>query len=205
MNNIDKLIDSIGANFERILRWVYPGALFIVLLYASRPIVLENLHDKIGIWGLVASGLVSGFVIYLFQGYVISQLITIFFILIKWDIRQGLQVDPYKSEKGTNAKPETNPIVRLFDRMARATQERWSIGDPQNLGNYLNYTWAIYHAVLMTGWLTLFFYLTRKESADSIPIFQDITWWWVVVPASLLIVGGLFTHLLLSRIRLEDP
>jgi hypothetical protein len=163
MNNIDKLIYSIGANFERLLRWVYPGALFLVLLRMSRPDVFNALACRnlgIGLWGLVVGGLVAGFVIYLFQGYVVSYIINVVFILLKWDVRQRLQCD--HGERETESKKQPVSCVRwmlpLFDGMAAGTRERWSISDTQKLGNHLDYAWATYKVVLITGWLTIIFF-----------------------------------------------
>jgi hypothetical protein len=203
MNNIDKLIDSTSANLERILRWVYPGALFIGLLYASQPIFLKALYSEIHTWGLVAGGLVVGSIVYLFQSYVVGYVITVPLILLKWDVRQGLQKEP----KGETTKPcycrRCRCIERFFDRMAEATRDRWSDKVPEKVNNYLNYAWATYKAVLITGWLTLFFYLFVDKEKGS--ILHNVECWWIPLAASLLIVGGLFTYLLLSRIRLEDP
>ena len=205
------LEEFIGKNFERVLRWIYPGALFVVLLYASHPGYFngpDGLYAKIGLWGLVVGALVAGFIIYLFQAYVIGYIITVPFIFSGWDVRQRL---PKKvKETNTERKPGIKTklkccrerTVSLFDTMARATRDRWSDEVPPKLNNYQNYAWATYHAVLMTGWLTLFFYLSRNKSADS--IFRDVPCWCVILPASLFILGGFFTYLLLTRIPPKD-
>jgi len=204
MNNIDKLIDSIWANFERFIRWVYPGALFLVLLAMSRPKAFEalvNMDDGIGKWGLVVGALVAGVIIYLLQGYVVSYIITVPLILLKWDVRQGLQVDLDKRE----TEPKNQPVsclrwmVPLFARMAAATRERWNA---KEIGNYLDYAWGVYHALLMTGWLTIaFFYLVAEQGST----LHTAGAWKVVTPCGLLLFGGIFTYFLLTRIRVKDP
>lgn len=136
--------EFIGSNFERLLRWVYPGALFIVLLYATHPEFLqgeEGLYSKIGIWGLVTGGLVIGAVIYLFQSYVVGSVITVTFILLKWDVRQGIQRPLAEWETKEEEKPRycLRYWLCLFDRMARAARERYSGNLHEKVGNYLDY------------------------------------------------------------------
>jgi len=55
-------ISALGKGFERLLRWAYPGILFLVLLYMSKPTVFEDVSKKVGfpdntIWGLLIGGL----------------------------------------------------------------------------------------------------------------------------------------------------
>jgi len=200
------LIDSIGKNFERLLRWVYPGALFLVLLYASKPNFFKNLtsvDNAIGIWGLVVGGLVAGVIVYLLQGYVVSYIINVAFMLLRWDVRQRLQCD--HGERETESKKQPVSCVRwmlpLFDGMAAGTRERWSISDTQKLGNHLTYAWATYKAVLITGWLTIIFFGINESGS----VFSSATAWAVLPPAILLLLGGLFTYLILSRIPVKNP
>ena len=195
------LIDSIGRNFQRLLRWVYPGALFLVLLRISSPDAFNHLaclNLGIGLWGLVVGGLVAGFVIYLFQGYFVSYIVTFIFIWAKWDVRQGLQVPAPKIREKCKCIPYC--VLHFFDRMAVATRRRWNGSVPKGLGNYLDYAFAAYHAVMMTGWLTLVFVFVSIFNSDSV-----LRWWILFIPAILFLVGGIITYMLLGRIKPEEP
>ena len=75
MNDLNKLIDSTFNNFERVLRWVYPGGLAVVLLYAANPEFLQKtVYDHFGGWPVVIGGLIAGAVVYLFQAYFVGYL-----------------------------------------------------------------------------------------------------------------------------------
>jgi hypothetical protein len=234
--DLSKVIDSIVANFERFLRWVYPGGLTVALLYAANPTFLKDqVYDKFGGWGMVIGGLVAGAVVYLFQAYVVSWIVTFIFILLKWDVRQGLQVGYWprvpvgtvpsccrtimnviKRMLGYRVRQcmeslihclkqmvDTNPVcclipfTRVFDRMAAATARRWQPTDSKGLENYLNYAWATYHAVLITGWLPIFFYCIKKDGS----VLEESHEWAVLLPAIMLLVGGVIYYALLTRIR----
>ena len=89
------LQELIGASFERVLRWVYPGALILVLLRLSRPdsfLEIVNLEDLAGPWELIVVGFVAGFAAYMLQGYVINYVISHIFQVLNWDVNVGMQV-----------------------------------------------------------------------------------------------------------------
>jgi hypothetical protein len=192
-----ELIYAVGKNFERLLRWIYPGALFLVLLGMSKPDAFDHLaklDDGIGLWGLVIVGLVGGVVTYLVQGYVVGFALAIIFNLLRWDVNQGLQVDVF----AWSTRPRCCPrgVERFFDRMAKATVNRQGGSVTESLGNYLNYAHGTYHAILITGWLTVVFYGINEQGS----VFSNISAWAVLPPAILLMLGGILWFAILTRI-----
>lgn len=198
---MDNVVNSIGRNFERLLRWAYPGGLFLVLLRMSKPVAfsgMANLPNVKEPWGLVIGGLVAGFTVYLFQAYVINHFISLLFQLANWDINVGLQV------RVAECRPPRLGLgrcARLFDRHAEATWRRWGDDLPKGLANYLNYAWASYHAVFTTGWLTLLFFFAKEQPS----IFADAAAWHILLPAGLFLWAGLWTYAHLSRVPLNGP
>jgi len=198
----DKLVQSLGGNFERILRWIYPGALFLVLLRMSKPHAFKSLatpNDIGGPWELIIAGLVAGFAAYLIQAYALNHLVSLVFQVANWDINTGLHVN-VRSGAG-QPKLGLERLAHLFDRHAQATWLRWGGNLPEGLSNYLSYGWATYHAVSMTGWLTLLFFL--KKDCDS--AFAAVPSWQILLPAALMLLGALWTYAHLSRVPLEAP
>lgn len=187
------LVDSIGRNFERLLRWVYPGAFFLVLLRLSNRSAYDNLLKvEPELWALVVAGIVAGVVVYLLQGYVLNMGLSILVTRIGWDVnaREG------------NENPSWWPtcldrLAHLFDRIAQGTKRRWGGMNRQGLGNYLNYAWATYHATSITGWLTLVFYYFVKDDSS---VLAKLPFWAIPFPAILLVLGSLLTWCHLSRV-----
>jgi hypothetical protein len=188
--------EALGKNFERLLRWVYPGALFLVLLRMSRPEAFDAVaHDEpVNVWGLVVVGLVAGFVVYLIQSYVVNYFVLLLFQLKNWDVNQGLQVAPPETPEREPRWVFLRPLARLFDRYAQAIRDRVNLSEP--LVNYLNYAWAAFHAVFITGWLTLVFFCVN----DNQSVMDNVSAWYILPPAVLLLCGGLFTYAYLSRV-----
>jgi len=180
--------EALGKNFERLLRWLYPGVLFLVLLHLSgqRDLIPA---DNVGLysWPIVIGGITVGAAVYLIQMYIVTQFISFIVVLIRWDV--NALVD--------NERPIGDcRFAKFVDRYARAIEARWR-SSPQGTHSYLDYAWATYHAASITGWLALAFFCSRGP--DS--VLDKLGGWVVVVPSSLLLVGALWEYLQLSRVR----
>lgn len=181
------MIDQIDRSFERLLRWIYPAVLFLVLLGVSRPGDFDTLAEVKWPWGLAIVGLVAGAVAYLLQAYVVNQLVV-------------SQVSHYcRWERNVYEVPRFRFLIGLAnyaDRWARVTHQRWGT-KLERLHSYLNYAWATYHAAMLTAWLTLIFFLLKVEGS----MFASVEWWVVVIPAVLLLVGAIWQYVWLARIQ----
>ena len=184
--------EYLGRNFERLLRWVYPGALFLVLLRMSRPQAFKAVADveSGNVWDLVVVGLAAGFVVYLLQGYVINQLISAVAQLLRWD------VNVYPSDQPIHCRC-LRCLVRWVDPQARSIRRRYSTCE--SLNSYLDYAWGVYHALSITGWLTILFFGIRAKGSV---LASNGCWGWVVFGTALLLfIASLWAYAQLSRVR----
>ncbi len=203
----DNLIDSIGRNFERLLRWAYPGALFLVLLRLARPNDFEklaNVLDDRSLWGLFVGGLVAGTVVYLAQGYVMNQLVSLVLAVVRWDVNIRPFDHPRRLQQFLHwwfvgwVVPR---LTCLADSVAQNAQRRWTARDyPRRLSSWLDYAWGVHHAMSSTGWLVLFFFLFWKEPGSR---FARAPQWEILVPSIGLLLGSLWFHAVLVRIPLK--
>jgi len=178
------LIRAVDSSFQRLLRWVYPGGLLLVLLY------IASEKDLIG-WELQLSSLLivvvffAGATLYLFQTTVINQIISTFATLTRLE----------KNAIDDNARPMRGfiAIANFFDKWAREAEIRWPPhrGDIQrdDIQSFLNYRWAVYHATLITGWLTLIFF-----------IYFEL--WGFIAISVIFCVGAIVEFVYLCRIKL---
>lgn len=184
MNNLGEYI---GQGFERLLRWFYPGALFVVLLSLSRPDIFASITEQFGfpehtIWGLLIFGLGVGFAIYLFQQYVITQTLSALSQLLRWD-----------PNIARTDQPRTcclRVLAQWIDPQARVIEKQYKDS------NYIDYSWATYHATSMTGWLLLVFIGIKTDSS-----LLSKAGCWSVIPALFLILGSLYLFARLSRVK----
>ena len=154
-------IDTIFSNFEKVLRWVYPGILFIVLLYAVRPEWVERAVDIVGRWGVFFGTLGVGFALFLVYQLVMVQTYHLIMIGFNWDV---------SAQDGQDERPK--PKTRFwrmlakyfFDRDARKIERRMN-EEKKTQGTlrkkpytYADYLWSICHAIGITGWLLVTFF-----------------------------------------------
>jgi hypothetical protein len=184
-------IESIFNNFERLLRWIYPGALFLLLLYLSNPKCLNYLEesDKYiwtnNLWLLIMLAIVAGIVIYFFQQLVVTAIISFFTVWSGWQI----EPDPSKLRWKCCRK-----IAGHFNWWARTVTNRWKY--PKRIDSYFNYAWGINHAAFITSWLTLTFFFFIKKDDSIMSTFPS---WIIILATILLFLGSLIQHLWLTR------
>ena len=201
---MDNLVDSLGRSFERLLRWVYPGALFIVLLRLARPADFETLATiKLAgdesLWGLLVGGIVAGVIAYLLQGYVVNVVVSGVFIYLKWDVNVPFDRPQWVQRVlgWWGIRQVASEFAHLVDAMARNSRRRWE----SKLSNWLDYVWGVHHATAVTGWLTLFFYLLWNEPESR---FDRAAAWEILAPSATLLLAALFLHAVLVRVKLPD-
>lgn len=182
---MDKVVGSIAGTLERLLRWVYPGALFLILLYVSDREAFVGLQAVHWPWGLILLGLVAGFVVYLFQANIVTQALSLVALSNNW-VANALVAPPR----------EASPI---FDGEARAILRRWG-HSRKRLNSYLDYSWAGYHATSITGWLPLAFLVFGKW--NCLP--PEIEFW-ISVLSPLFLVFALLRYFQLTRVRFPGP
>lgn len=192
---MDNVIDAVGRNFERLLRWAYPSGLFLVLLYLARPSDFAKLALVMPPWGLVIGGLVAGAIAYFIQGYFFNQLATIFFVWIRWDVNIR-----WDTEGEAVANP-SNWILQASNAMAQNAGARWkATNEGYRLLNWLDYAWGVHHAMAITAWLIPFF-VVWSEPSSRLHWVPD---WPVFVIPVVLLISSLWFHAVLVRIRIKD-
>lgn len=183
-------IDSIFRNFERILRWIYPGALFLSLLYLSSPNCLNFIKEVEAVhsWLLLLFAVIAGCIIYLSQ-QVITQLFSLLITGSRWE----WEPDHEKLHWGC-----CRYIARcFFDPWADLTISRFK---PQkHLDSWLNLAWARYHATFITAWLILIFFFF-KSSQSILSLIQP---WIVFFFVAILLFGSILQFLWLTRITIR--
>lgn len=181
------IINTVFDRFERSLRWLYPGLLFLVLLRMSRPDEFEAVNSVLeNYWDLVGAGIVAGVAIYLFQAYLVGQVISAIGVWCKWDVNALLPGEtPVRS----------SCVLTILDRQAVSVRKRWGRKIENGLGGYLDYSWAAYHALSITGWLTIVMFGLKCEGS----VFEKAGCP-ILVLAILLMVGALWLYAQLTRI-----
>ena len=192
-------IESVFKHFERLLRFVYPGALLLTLLYLSSPnfgclkcLSYVNEIDK-GIetndlWPFLLVVTVAGIVIYYFQQLVITAFISIFTVKSGWQLEPDPDKLPWKC---------CRKLAGHCDGLIKTIIYRWY---GEKLDSYFNYAWAINHAAFITSWLTLIFAFFIKTS-DS--IMDNISA--IIIPSAILLLfGSIWHHLLLTRAQAKS-
>lgn len=195
MENPAKFVENAGEfvarNFERLLRWAYPGLLFLVLLELSKRGTLgEVAHavPQVGpLWTLGVTGLVAGSAVYLFQSYVVGEFFS-FLEFGLWEIDNHSRTLPFT---------DPNRQLSLVDRFALAVRRRWA---GPHLDSWLNYAWATDHAAFITGWLPTAFYIVNRATKPDSSWLGSLAWWQVYAPALALIIGAVWVHARLNRV-----
>ena len=169
MEGMAKLVEVICKYFERLLRWVYPGALFLVLLLLSS--TSDSFKDLFlrENWLLILVVVTFGAVIYIFQ----SALINIIIGLLLIPCNKCRRWDSF-----------------LSDHYAKRILIRYPTKKSAN--EYLNYSWAFYHATSITAWLPLSFFLSPKALFPGEPVVAVIGW--------LLLICSILLHAVNDKI-----
>jgi len=157
-------ITAIDNSFQRILRWIYPGVLFFVLLYISNDDAISNMGDNIGfsgniIWILLIGSFGVGSIIYLIEQYVINDFIALVVTLFS------------KIQRLSDIGNKTGDW--LFGGDARKTKARYeSKGGHEfkdKLSGYMDYSWGACHALAITGYLIFVFeFISASELFSKI-------------------------------------
>ena len=193
------MIDSIVKNFERFLRWAYPGLLFLALLYVSRPINFADAYETIGNpWVFLAGGLGVGAALYLFQINVITQLPSAIAQWRRWDVDIHPNPTVYPDEP-PEPKHGLGRLACWFNPQARNIEKRCN-RSREDKDAYLDYAWGTLHATSITGWLLLAFFLASTN--DS--LLYNVESWFVIVVVALLLLGAFYLFLRLTRVRRPD-
>ncbi len=185
--------EAIGKGFERVLRWLYPGALFLILLAVSWPDFYNlPIVTTYGLTAIIVVGLTAGFITYLVQAYVLKELLVWVTKLIRWDVTLlRLPPDPIRfCFLRWLAKTLCNP-------WAEAITKRWPTR--KELDGYLHYSFAAFHAMMITAWLPpLFRFLLWATHEPLLPFWTKWPCWWILS----LVTGlfGLFLYLYLTRL-----
>ena len=196
------LIDALGKSFERLLRWIYPGALFLVLLYLSSPPcinVLTSINGIAGVWGLVLVAVVAGMAVYIAQAYIFNQIVSLCFS------PSGLL---HKKTKTLN-RGKAKKLAKFADTWGEGAWRRWGIQTEQltdrhaieRLNGWLDYAWSAYHAGCITLWLTLTFFCFSASNS----ILGSISPWIIWPFMGVLLVSLLWQYLILTRVVLLIP
>ncbi len=168
---MENFVDAIGTGFERILRWLYPGALFLVLLFLSNPSVFKIIltpllahnknYESFAVWQLIIAGAVAGMAIYLIHYYIFNWIIS---LLIT---RSGLLDRETRDLQGL---PER--LAQFAERWNEPTWRRWGIRQNrptrhtlERANNWLNYSWSTYHAGCITLYLAVLFSIFKESSS----------------------------------------
>jgi len=198
-----KFFNALGNSFERLLRWFYPGILFLVLLFISKPNAWDSYwkfvqyNEVVGLWGLFSLVIVSGLLIYTIQAYFINNIVSSVSCLsgighrdieqLRWGIRH---------------------IARGSLRWGETAWRRWGFvstdiirEDRDRLGRWIDYSWGTYHVGCMTIWLYWFFYwfIDKDNNLNCIPL------WIPVVISVFMGIFLVFHYIMLTRFALRIP
>jgi hypothetical protein len=194
------MVDSIFKNFERLLRWFYPGILLLILLPLSQLNTIDEIQtyskDSFWLFMIVVFGI--GAAIYLGQN-VLNQIISIITELTKWDVAMNLDGDPDIILYGERRPPVKwlRWLAPFFDKQAGEI-ERKIARDKQsdNKSSLMDYLWGTYHATSITAWLL---FVMMRFSVDGSWLFKFDGWWYSI--PSILFVFSLYIYARLCRVR----
>jgi len=180
------VVEATGKAFERLLRWLYPGLLFFVLLFLFKKTTFDELlslqHFE---WVVIIGGLGISAAIYLIEVYVFEQIINIIAQMIGWLVLEGYRRQPKFFPKW---------IVDFIDSQAKDIEYKYI--SRQDRQSYMSYANATYHALCITGWQILFFYCVRDDSS----LLSKIELPWIIFVLVLIFIFSLSYYARLSRV-----
>ena len=179
------LIDAIGRNFERLLRWFYPGLLLLVLLQIGRPKLLYDriLPDEDPVLALVAITLVGSFLLYAIQRYVIHE--VIYYCLYNW-FNPPRRCSDTAEITFPGPKRYGRAPWRYWDANADFAKVRFSSSSGDGFSGWLMYQFAMAHALGITGWLLAAMSLLSED--DS--VLRDLSPWPLALAPLILFAWG---------------
>lgn len=204
-------VSSVYGTFERFLRYVYPGFLFLLLLYLSQRdgYCLINAFGG-NIWFLFVAGLIIGMAIQLIQAHVVTGLLNIIFKPLNWDVNVHTQVgcNPTIIVGHKKLQPECCCLKCIakhyFDPNARVVERRCK--NEQNHYSYLDALWARFHALSNTGLLFILFSCKEIISSNYITNLDTlnlhfISWHIIKIIGLLLLLAAIILYMTLTRVR----
>lgn len=203
MNN---LVTSIYGPFERILRWAYPGMLFLVLLNLSQSpsfCIINAFGSQT--WFLVIGALVIGAALYLIQSLVVTQLLTCIFQGLHWCVNEHPEAGDNPSILALHDKlPPWCCCLKWLathwlDRDARTIELRCrrSKGDHYS---YLDSSWAQFHSAFITAILIILFWFLKSANSTLSMLGEGIGCWFWLFPG-LILLGAIVLFMRLTRVR----
>lgn len=193
MNGLGEII---GRGFERVVRWVYPGILFVTLLALGKPAYFRTWWmglEDVRVFVAIVIIITASFVIYSLLRHIWNELLI---LLLDW---QGLaafsrpgRIPPRHSVGGY-----MNRLSWLITRRLGFSFEGSDpIPDAKQFSDYLINRWAVTHAMGATFWTYLVLWLW----ADDGSLLRE--WQYVLGPLALLSLAGNVTGaVLLERIE----
>jgi len=160
-----EIIEAFGRYFERFVRWVYPGMLFLLLLHLGRPDLLGQFRiGEKGILGIIILIVVFSFIIYSLHRYVLHEIYLLFAYLIGYSA-------PGRIARKRKNLPECRKFQIFEDQKSFLikrfceNQEKRETSGKQTIDGFSDYLfnrWAVTHAMGLTGWVLIAMYRTRQ-------------------------------------------
>ena len=178
------MLDNIFKNIERLLRWVYPGLLFFILLFIIDYNQFEIIANRLGFpeetsWGIILAIAGIGTVIYLFHQYILNTILVI--TLGNW---------------WKNKRKDIQGRSRFVKHFNDKAKKIMYVCQSDKSTHYFYYNWGIYHALATTFWLLLSFFIVN--------ILTNTSNWWVhliwVVSLIVFLLGKLYLFLKLMLV-----
>lgn len=189
-------VGSLAREFDRLVRWGYPGLLFLSLLHLGKS---DLLHDRMlvgeeRLFSFIVIILVSSFVIYGLHRYVLHEALMEVLRALGW---QPLFIDG----ELRGDRPPVAPlrwIAPYYDgRSTRWTRRRNGSAEGE-FSRALYIAWAVAHGMLITAWLSVLM-IGLADSDSSLRQINAMNSLRIV--AGLLGVAALHQVLLLSRVE----
>jgi len=200
------IIRAIDESFQRLLRWVYPGFLILVLLYMSKPCYFKFFisNQYMGSAGIIIGCLTLGVLAYIIQYSIIAQILNFISKACMWDPNLGRWPDDNMISSCAIGKSRVRckRIAKCFDMQAgpieREIQKEQDKQDKYRNGNssLMDYRWAIYHATSLSGLLIFVFWCIRSEHS----ILNQMNFW-PILTAIILFIFSVLYYMLLSRVK----
>ena len=163
-----EIIEAFGRYFERFVRWVYPGMLFLLLLHLGRPDLLRQFRiGGKGIWGIIILIVVFSFIIYSLHRYVLHEIYLLFAYLIGYSA-------PGRIARKRKNLPECRKFQIFEDQKSFLikrfceNQEKRETSGKQTIDGFSDYLfnrWAVTHAMGLTGWVLIAMYRIASENS----------------------------------------
>lgn len=196
--------ELVGRGFERLIRWAYPGVLFVTLLALGKPRYFDwwfgLQHDRIIV--ALAVVVVSSFLIYSLERHVWNELETCF--LDRWGLAAFSRRRPRRSRTRIGRWYRWRLARRLtyLNRLSRSTERRFGyIGDArgqvERFSDYMVNRWAVTHAMGATFWTFLLMYFWAEETS-LLRQWQAVLW---AVAILSMLLGHLPAVVVLERIE----